>query len=340
MFADFIMEEADLIRHLQKFGLRQPFSPDPQGSLPKTILSRLNERQSIIDSINSQYASDIVKYFYYHLGWMYLDVISSEIHYIDEFARVHLNLRAELLPQIGALDTATDANILAAFKAFQETRSISVTASRYFYKRYRSLLIARLAASQLPAGSRKRVEKASFLFENWKDDDSEILNYMVNLAPVELRSLFLQSIMNRIAELDDVETNLPGTTDQEIWRGVALQLPLKGAANTLERLELLDRTTIYHDLPAEVLLALTQDLCRVKLAADEVLMRQGEMSTDVYILISGKLGVFVEAAAAEGNHRRSLGGNPQIISTIGPGQVIGEVSFFYRPAAQCHSPGP
>jgi CRP-like cAMP-binding protein len=319
--------------------IQQLFPIDPvellanSGRLPEAILERLNQRQSIIDSINSQYASDIVKYFYYHLGWMYLDLISSEIHYIDEFARVHLHLRDELLPPIPAFDTASDENMLACFTAYQKTREASVTASRYFYKRYRSLLIARLAASQPPSASRRRIEKASFLFENWRDEDSEILNYMVNLAPTELRTLFPQSIRGRVGELDDVERNLPSTTDREIWRAVALGIPPEAARNTLERLELLDRTVIYQDLPAEVLIALTQDLCRVKLARDEVLVRQGEMSTDVYILISGKLGVFVEPTTSAdsngaGNNHRVPGVQPQFVSAIDPGQVIGEVSFF------------
>jgi hypothetical protein len=56
-----------------------------------------------------QYATDQIKYIYYHLGWLYLDLMSRETEYIDEFARDYLDLGVQLLPPIPVL---TDIGIL------------------------------------------------------------------------------------------------------------------------------------------------------------------------------------------------------------------------------------
>jgi hypothetical protein len=68
------------------------------GQLSGDLLERLENRDDLIDEIDEQYASDQIKYIYYHVGWLYLDLTSRETEYVDEFARNYLNLGVDLLP--------------------------------------------------------------------------------------------------------------------------------------------------------------------------------------------------------------------------------------------------
>ena len=79
--------------------------------LSDDILERLEQRGQLIDEINEQYASDQIRYIYYHLGWLYLDLNSRETEYIDEFARNYLNLAVDLLPPLPDTVTVADEEV-------------------------------------------------------------------------------------------------------------------------------------------------------------------------------------------------------------------------------------
>ena len=102
---------------------QQAFAIDPaemlesSGQLSEEIRQRLERRESIIDDINQHYASDYVRYTYYQLGWMYLDLTSTERQYVEAFARKHLNLTIALLPQIPEETFPDKSALLACFKA-------------------------------------------------------------------------------------------------------------------------------------------------------------------------------------------------------------------------------
>jgi hypothetical protein len=67
------------------------------GQLSTELTGRLDQRDELIEQIDEQYASDQLKYIYYHVGWLYLDLTSRETEYVDEFARNYLNFSANLL---------------------------------------------------------------------------------------------------------------------------------------------------------------------------------------------------------------------------------------------------
>jgi hypothetical protein len=156
------------------------------------MLQRLEHRDDLIDHIDEQYASDQIKYIYYHVGWLYLDLTSRETEYVDEFASHYLNLKIELLPLVEAIQETSDRAVQACFKAYLETQPRSTTASRYFYKRYRSLLLAKLKSAQLQveAQTERLQREAALILENWTEGESDTLNYLAQLAPASLRSLF------------------------------------------------------------------------------------------------------------------------------------------------------
>jgi len=109
------------------------------GQLSDDLVERLEQRDDLIEEIDEQYASDQIKYIYYHVGWLYLDLTSRETEYVEEFARNYLNLGTELLPLIESQENPSNAALQACFKAFQDVSPHSEVAGRYFYKRYRAL---------------------------------------------------------------------------------------------------------------------------------------------------------------------------------------------------------
>ncbi|MGQ0602165.1 MAG: cyclic nucleotide-binding domain-containing protein [Anaerolineales bacterium] len=294
------------------------------GQLSPEILERLEQRDDIIDSINDEYASDAIRYIYYHIGWLYLALTGRETQYVEEFARAHLNRRAELLPLVGDDEADPDEKaVQACFKAYRETISISETGSRYFYKRYRRLLLSKLQAMALLAPSQREQlkEEAGALLEMWRgrEKESDALIYLAQLAPPALRRLFPQVIGEHLDPGLSLLRDLPTPTDARLWRRLVLRDEDAGAANTLHRLALLDQADIFRPLPAEVMLEITHNLCRVRLDTGEMVIWEGEVNDDVYLLVAGELevGVMRERAFTR-------------FDAIQPGEVFGEMAFFTR----------
>lgn len=289
------------------------------GQLDEEQLERLEQRGDLIENIDEQYASDQIKYIYYHVGWLYLDLTSRETEYVDEFARNYLNLGVNLLPLIRPLESPTGQMVQACFKAYQDTAPHSATAGRFFYKRYRSLLLAKLQSVELalPAQTDRLRREAGLILESWSEEKSDTLDYLSQLAPASLRPLFPHLIAGQLDPRLEVLTHLPTETDRRLWQHSTGQTEDEAAQNTLHRLELLDQTDIYRPLPAEVMLEFVHRFCLVKYAPGEAVIWENERNDDVYFLIAGKLEVFV-----------TQNGDPVWVGVISPGQMFGELAFF------------
>lgn len=289
------------------------------GQLSDELLERLEQRDDLIEEIDEQYTSDQIKYIYYHVGWLYLDLTSRETEYVDEFARNYLNLGVELLPVIQPGQDPPAQIVQACFKAYQDTSPHSVVAGRYFYKRYRSLLLTKLQSVELlvPGQTERLKREATLILESWSEGESDTLDYLSQLAPPSLQPLFPHLIAGHLDPALEVATNLPTETDRRLWQHVVLQTEDEAAANTLRRLELLDQTDIYRPMPAELMLELSQRFCLVKFAPGEAVIWEDERNDDVYFLIDGKLEVFVRQD-----------GQVEKVGVISPGEMFGEIAFF------------
>ncbi|MDM8528373.1 cyclic nucleotide-binding domain-containing protein [Anaerolineales bacterium HSG24] len=294
---------------------------DSGGQLSADISQRLEHREQVIDEINTEYASNFMRYLYYQLSWLYLDLSTRENHYVETFARKWLDVYTPMLPLLSDVDLPSEEAILAVFKAYLDVSHYSEAGAHYFYKRYRALLLTRLQSVELSLpGQAERLKKESaFLLQNWNGDEkgSDMLEYLSHIAPPALRRLFPNQIREQIQRQFPIQIHLPTDTDRRLWRHIVLQEDDQGAANTLSRLNILDKIEIYKALPAEVLLELAYNFCRVKTSSHEPVIWQGEINNDVYILISGRLEAFV-----------TNDGQERLLGKILPGEVFGEMAFF------------
>ncbi len=319
---DAALENIELVQKL--FAVKTEDILKGTGQLSAELLLRLEQRDDIIDSINDDYATDAIRYIYYHIGWLYLALMGRETQYVEEFARVHLKQSVELLSLVDGAETDPDEKaIQACFKAYRDTRALSDVGSRYFYKRYRSLLLTKLQTTALlaPAQREQLRSEAGALLEAWRgrEKESDSLVYLAQLAPPALRRLFPHVIGEHLDPDLPLLRHLPTATDVRLWRHIRLRGPDVAAANTLQRLSLLDQADIFRPLPAEVMLEITHTLCRMKLDTGEVVIWEGEANDDVYILVDGELEVCVQR---DGGFKR--------FDTIRPGEVFGEMAFFTR----------
>lgn len=297
------------------------------GQLSAEMEDRLEQRDKLIGQINEQYAADQIKYIYYHLGWLYLDLTSRETEYVDEFARNYLNLGVALLPLIGppqAEDDATDIALQACYRAYQTCTGQNPVAARYFYKRYRSLLLARLQRVEfsVTAQAEHLKREARLLLESWNDGQTDTLDYLAQLAPATLRPFFPHLIADNLPSGLRLPADLPSPTDRRLWQHATQSTPDDAAANTLHRLSLLDQTDIYRPLPAELMLKLADKFNLVHFAPQETVIWQGERNDDVFFLIDGRFEVWVAPA----------GDSPQVVGHIAPGEMFGEIAFFTEDA--------
>jgi CRP-like cAMP-binding protein len=319
---------------------QQMFSMKSEDFIDETALSvrfgaKLRGREVVIQQINDEYGTDYAKYMYYHAGWLYLDLNSHGAEYIDGFARTALGVEVPLLasieegsgqdptagPQSRVLTPPTDKHILSCYRAFRFTMHRSETLGRYFYKRYRQLLWARLQAAKFLVPSQAAIMKreASFFLESFTPGESDALGYLVHIAPPELRELFPQRIESRPDSIAEIEGHLPKETDRRLFRHVAFGVDDAAAKNTLARLTLLDQTDVFRAMPADSMLELCRSLCRFKLQTGQTIISEGEHSDDVFFLTQGGLDVLV-----------SKDGGDKVIGHLRAGEVFGEMAFFSR----------
>lgn len=285
--------------------------------MPTAVGRDLDLRGALIRDINREYAGDFLKYVYYHAGWLHLDLGRRGAEYVDALAREHLGLAVPLLPVPPAIASPSDAAVAACYKAFRDCQSKDDVAARYFYKRYRSLLWARLCEGGLLDASDADVlaEQSAFFLESWDEGASDALKYVAHLATESVRALFPSRLRARGTSLPEALPHLTCETDARLYRHAALGEPDVAAEQTRLRLRLLEGTDVFRAVPAESLIALTHVLARVHLAAGEVLVWEDEPNDDVFLLASGELSTIV-------------GGKP--MGLVLPGKVFGETAFFSR----------
>ena len=285
-------------------------------NLPADLVERLAHRDSLIDAFDVEHGSDAVKYMFFRLGWMFLDLCSREQHYVDEFVRDGLQLTWPLLARIErGHSEPQDGEVRACFSAHYHTASVSESASRYFYKRYRSHLLHKMAAS---ADSSVDWELGSVL-EQWEDRDYETLDMASRFAPARLHDLFPRSIARQVLPPAEVESHLACSTDRRLWLHVMLGKQDENAARTLKRMAILEQAPIFRPLPAETLLDLSHSLCRVIIREGDPIILEGRANDDIYVLTKGRLSVSKRHGRAE-----------VTVAFISPGEVFGEMAFLTR----------
>ena len=94
----------------------------------------------------------------------------------------------------------------------------------------------------MPGHAQRLQREATLILENWSDHESDTLNYLAQLAPLDLRLLFPHLIASQLDPELKVSANLPTATDQRLWQHVAHQTDDKAARYTLQRLAVLDQT--------------------------------------------------------------------------------------------------
>lgn len=279
------------------------------------INQRLKKRRELIASFNQKYADDQSRYIYYQVGWVYLAMKSEESSYVEELARKSLNMTPRFL-DIKPLQNFEDRAIYAFFKASEQTRSVSETVSRYYYKRYRAALLEylqKIRSAMARINEEEALINLKFLAV-WDDHAKDPLNFLAGMVPPILRELFPGGIA-RSSFLAD--TNLPGDLptdeDRQIWEHATDAQP--GAVHaTLELLRQFDSLDHFRSLPPEAMIELGKKFFRVRYAAGETLIWEGEENSDVFVLLEGKL---------EATSREQGRANP-----VEPGGVFGEIAWL------------
>lgn|GEM_PF-775788 len=276
------------------------------------------DREADIAAFNAAYMSDQLSYFYFQLEWMNIDLMAQSQRYIDEFAQRWLDRRPTLLPTFDPETEATADGVRALYQAHRECAGVDETAARWFYKRYRSLLLTLSKSSQYERGPWTDVieQQGSFLLETWRDDGNDRLEALASVVPDSLGALFPRQIAESPPFSGELELHLPQIADKALWGQVCTRAGTKPAADILRRLELLDRADVFRSLPARVLLDIAVRLVRVGLEAGEPIIWRGEHSNDVFILLDGTLRWEV---TVDGRTRSG---------TIHPGHVVGEMAFL------------
>lgn len=310
-------KDIEIINRL--FSVKQEDILKESAGISIDLLKRLENRQDIIREFNDEYTSNVMRYIYYQTSWMVMDIESSENQYIDEFMKTCLNIKEKLVPGIEAGHKPEDREILSIFKAHMQSVNISETASRYFYKRYRTLLLAKIApvlqATSTHAGNFKK--EAVRILEAWDQKEPEILNLILLLVPQEIKFLFPRYAGEHAEKISNPPEHFTCEADKRIYNHLFLGENDEGAANTLYRIELFDRAEIYRPLPAEILIELASTLCRVKLEKGETIIWEGRRNDDVFIAVNGELEVLVECAEQY-----------KAIGLIQTGEVFGEMAFL------------
>lgn len=278
----------------------------------------LERRADLITDFNRRYGSDIVRYLFYQLGWTLLDLRSRERQYLDDLIRRHLGTGEDVLPPPPEASPSEE-SLAALYRCHRDAASRSEAVSRYFFKRYRSVLLNLILESE--AGRREAAPlgrpEVRPMIENWEEKDFDVLDGLEQVVPPDLRRLFPAAMKRAAGESPGTGTPVLTGTDLRIWEHVMRGSSDDAARRTVECLTILDGIEGFRSLPADILIEMAGVLCRLECGAGETVIREGSNNADVFILISGGLDVLVSRDGAETR-----------ISTVHPGEVFGEMSFL------------
>lgn len=287
------------------------------GALDEATNQRLAQRAALISNFNKEYTSDPTRYVYYQMGWVCLAMKSTEASYVDELAREHLDRPLRLLPMPPPA-SVTPRGICALYQASRAAAEASSdTLRRYFYKRYRRALLSHLEQHpgdpERPDEPRRPVHYDVLAI--WDDRQRDPLDFLAGMVPPESRGLFPASISG-VAQLTGARlpADLPTPADRALWQQLDPAPPAGEARLTLELLRQFDDLELFRSLPPEILVALGRKSHRVRYAAGDTVVWEGEFNNDIFILLDGALETRVQGQA-----RRA---------TIHPGQLFGEVAWL------------
>lgn len=289
--------------------------------LRPSVAVGLAARDGLIARVNDEYTADAVRYMYCQLGWLYCDLAAGQAEYVDEFRRLYLDCRADTIPAPPQLPNAVDDTaILACHRAYQLAGSTSQPIARYFYKRYRHLLLRRFG-DPATANSRPAAQALDVLalLDRWDGEGDSALRFLAPLAAPGLAPLFPGHIDQIPFDDEQLEGSLPTETDRALWGFAASGRGDATTTTTVHRLDLLDRTAPFKAVPADAALELAARLCRVPLRTGAAIVWEGDRGRDVCILARGALEVVTGGAAGETERR---------LGTLRPFEVFGEMAFF------------
>ena len=290
------------------------------GVLPAYVVERLEGRDGLIDNFNATYTTDQLTYMYYQMGWLQVELTGRESGYIDEFARLRLDVDPELLPRVPRDYETTTGQVKACYRAHQRALEAgSEACSNYFYKRYRTELLERIQKENLgvPVQAAALKRNGDFLLESWEAGETDRLEMLAPLVPERLRGLLPSSIDEVVKPDLDVSALLTTETDRRLYEHICGRSD-PAAANTLERLSFLDKSELFKALPAELVMDVAHSMFDVRLGVGEVIIWQGEQQNDVFVSVAGALRFTVR----DGQGRLLREG------AIQTGQVFGEMSFL------------
>lgn len=310
--------------------LRSVFSVDTEellrasGQLPEQVVDRLEKREAVIDDMNEQYTKDSARYLYYHLGWMYFDLLSRQSDYVDEFAVTQLGLTYKLLPEIEAAKVWDRIEIQALYRAYESVKDRSDLGRRFFYKRFRTALLNRLEATKLNVPGGQIKNDLSELMEIWSEDQADPLELLELICPPDIQKLFPKHLSRDAETITLLPAKfLPTETDKRLWRYFTTGESDEEVATTVERLEILERVPMLRPLSAELQLSLVHRMYVLRLDSNEPVLWRGERNSDIFILVDGLLETQMEVEGSKAQH----------LSLIKPGSLFGEFSFITNEAA-------
>lgn len=284
---------------------------------PKAVLASFAERQGTIDAFNEAYTDGLARYIYFQFGWLLIHLESREHHYVDEVAREHLGLDSPLLPAIPPVASTRPEHILSCHRAHSLMSARSPVLARYFFKRYRAMLLDQVGAAHTAgaAGPQTLNTPARRLLESQDDEDPATLDFLAVAAPPALRRLFPAPLAEQPQALPVL--SFPCDTDERLWRLGEGEADDPAARATLARLEQLDASEIYRTLPAELMVALTHLMCDVQVPAGVTIIQQGSANDDVFIVTGGAFEVLLDD-----------GGSTRCVAHMHPGEVAGDMAFL------------
>lgn len=240
---------------------------------------------------------------------------SAESNYVEEFARTYLNIAPQYLNITTPTNIETRA-IYACYRAWQESIRNSPTISRYFYKRYRAVLLEFLKKNHnLWRGKNLDDQFINFdLLSIWDDRTNDPINFLASLVPPILREIFPSHIA-KSSTLAGIKlpNDLPTPADQDIWNYAGNPAP-GISQTTLDLIQQFDKLEFFRNLPPETILELGKKFYTVHYAPGETIVWQNENNNDVFILLDGKLEAVVEGRSAN--------------TIINAGEVFGEIAWL------------
>ncbi len=315
--------ELDLLTNSGGYSQKAQFLLDTRKSAIKAVEQAIRE----ISGNPDVSLLAILNYNYFHTMWMRIYLNSRESSYIDEFIVEQLERRPKLLYLPEENKIPTSKQIKACFGAYRTLRTGqngSPLAIRYFYKRYRSLLIAKLEESIRKSNLEnveELVEQLHPILASWDGDDhtTDSVSLLGTLVSKDMQSLFPESLEkgqnNTGIKLPD---ELPTDIDKALYTADWNKAGSGAAANTIGRLKQLEALEVFRSLPPKAMIELAGKTFEVSLKRGEYLCRAEDGNDDVFFLLEGHLERLVYKNDVE----------TKVADIKNSGEMVGEIPFF------------